>query len=352
MPHTSPVRLGIIGAGIIGTAHADAALAVSDMTVTAVADINTDSAQHLAARHNAASFVRHEELVDSGLVDAVIVATPHALHTESVLAAATAGIHVLVEKPMAISVADCDAMIAAANAAGVCLAVGHHQHYMPHISAARTVLANGEIGRPLAILDNRTAPYRRETRPAWFFSPELAGGGVLFNIGAHCIDRVLWLSGQNVSNVSATLLYRSGFDVDSDALVQLTFDGGATAQITITGDGTPARDDITVIGDAGVLTISGTDGVHLRRGTASTHICQPSDQHTLPLVLQLDMFAAAIRGNKPPHVSGEHGRAVVAAIRSAYDNGAKIDAVEHKSGDIDSTIDKPVLEASRLRGTG
>lgn len=314
------VRLGLIGAGIIGVAHGKAASSVPGVVITAVCDVDSDAARSIADEHGAAVFTDYRELIQHGLVDAVAISTPHSMHAKQVIDAANAGLHVLVEKPMATTTDDCDAMIQAARAAGVRLAVGHHQRYMQHMIVAGRIISSGELGTPLAIIDNRIAPYIRGRRPSWFFSRELAGGGVLFNIGAHCIDRVLWLSQQNVESVSARLLFRGDFEVESDAMVQLALDGGAVAQITVTGDGTPARDEVTVIGDAGVLTVSPVAGVISNRAGATETRYVPGGNGTSPLVTQMREFVRSIRENRPVLVDGAHGRAVVSAIRGAYES--------------------------------
>lgn len=315
-----PLRLGLIGAGSIGAAHANSARKVPGVTVGAVCDVNRDAANHVANDHRAAVFTDYRELLRSGLVNAVVISTPHSLHTEHVLASIAAGLHVLVEKPMAITTSDCDAMIKAAGEAGICLAVGHHQRYMHHMTVAERIITSGELGTPMAVLDNRTAPYIRGRRPNWFFSRELAGGGVLFNIGAHCIDRTLWLTRQRVESVSATLLYRGDFEVESDALVQLVLHNGTVAQITVTGEGTPSRDEIIIIGDAGVLTVSHAAGVLLHRGGVSETRYLADGTGTPSLVIQLREFARSVREDRPAVVDGAHGRAVVSAIQAAYES--------------------------------
>lgn len=322
------LRIGIIGAGSIGAAHARAAKQVAGVKVGAVCDIDREAAERVAADHRADVFTSHSELIEHAGVDAVVVNTPHSLHTDIVLAAARAGLHVLVEKPMATSVADCDAMMDACAEAKVCLVVGHLQRYLPHMAVAGDVIRRGEIGTALAIVDNRTVMYRRGQRPEWFFSPELAGGGVLFNIGAHSIDRAIWLTGQKVSSVTATMLYRGDFEVESDAIVRLDFDNGAVAHITVTDAGTPSRDEIMVIGETAALSVSGASGVILHRGGTDHVHYQPGTDGRAPLAVQLADFVRSVTAGTEPVVDGTHGRDVVATVLAAYESSRTGKAVQ------------------------
>ncbi|MEU0565681.1 Gfo/Idh/MocA family oxidoreductase, partial [Nonomuraea sp. NPDC005983] len=272
------LRLGLVGAGAVGRLHAEAALRVPGVRVTAVCDPNLDAARRVADGHGvdghgARVHAVHHDLIASGEVDAVVVNTPHALHTEIVRDAAAAGLHVLVEKPMATTLADADLMIAACAAAGVTLAVGHVQRFLPGKAAAMAALSAGEVGEPLLLSDRRGSDYRPAARPAWFLDPELSGGGVLINIGAHCVDRLVWLSGRRVERVDATV---NGSPIETDALVRLVLSGGLTAQLAVTGTGPPpAHDEITVVGERGTLSISSAAGTALHRDGVTTWLHRP-----------------------------------------------------------------------------
>lgn len=140
----SVVRLGLLGAGGVAALHAQAALSMPDeVRVEAVCDVDQARAAELAARSGARAYTDHLGMLDA--VDALIVCTPHALHLAPALDAAAAGVHVLMEKPMATSLADCDAMAEACARAGVVLFLGHIQHYLPITAKAYEVVASGEI---------------------------------------------------------------------------------------------------------------------------------------------------------------------------------------------------------------
>ena len=208
------MRLGLLGAGAVGELHADAAVHVPGVEVAAVCSVSIDEAARVAAAHRARPFTDYPEMFDQGGLDAVIISTPHAMHTQMVLDAAAAGLQVLVEKPMATTAADCDVMIDACRTAGVALAVGHIQHFMPDKTTAYAAIQQGDIGEPLMVHDYRSTDYRPGTRPAWFFDKAIAGGGAMMNIGSHCIDRSSWLVDSLPARVeTATTVSRFGVGV-------------------------------------------------------------------------------------------------------------------------------------------
>lgn len=141
------MRIGLIGAGAVADFHVAAARAIDGASITAVCDIDEKAAERAAATApRATAFTDYRAMYASGLIDGVVVNTPHALHLPMVTEAARAGLHVLVEKPMATTLEDCDAMMAACVEADVALAVGHIQHFMPDKLAARDLIETAELG--------------------------------------------------------------------------------------------------------------------------------------------------------------------------------------------------------------
>jgi predicted dehydrogenase len=316
----SPIRLGLIGAGSVGVLHAEAAAQTPAVRVTAVCDTDPQVARRVAARYGAQAFVDHRALLAAGIVDAVVVNTPHAMHTDIVCDAANNGLHVLVEKPMATQVADCERMIEACSRAGVRLVVGHIQHFLPDKVAARAAIDAGEIGDPVLATDTRSSDYRTAARPAWFFDPQVAGGGVLMNIGAHCVDRTLWLMGGHPRQVAASLVVPQGLAVETDALVRLDLAGGRTVHIEVTSTGTPpAHDRLRIVGERGALVASLHSGTVLRLDGRARVLHEPT-QRDIPAAFaaQLATFASCVAGEAEPAVDGSHGLQVVAVVLGAY----------------------------------
>lgn len=329
------MRIGLIGAGAVAPFHARAARLIPDVRLAAVCDLNRSAAERAAADSRAAVFTDYRMLLDSGEVDAVIVNTPHALHREMVTAAAESGLHVLVEKPLATTVADCDEMAQACATAGVTLVVGHIQHFLPDKMAIANVLASGDLGAVRMVHDYRSTDYRPGTRSAWFFSPAMAGGGALMNVGAHCLDRAVWLTGSPALRLSATAVSRYDVAVETDALVTLHH-ANSWSSISVLSDTPHPVDEVTVICERGMLVADPRRGAHLQRDGRTTTLSEASpDDIPDAFHRQLVDFVAAI-GGSPPAVRLAHGRHVVdlaiAAYRSAQDGGAKVELEPFSDG--------------------
>ncbi|NRQ36758.1 Gfo/Idh/MocA family oxidoreductase [Nonomuraea sp. NN258] len=322
----SVVRLGLVGAGVVARLHVQAALDLAaldlaaEVRVTAVYDPDQARAEALAEPAGGRAYPDHVSMLAD--VDALIVCTPHALHLTPAADAARAGVHVLMEKPMATTLADCDAMTAAC--ADVVLFVGHIQHYLPITRTAREVIASGAIGRPVAVVDRRATDYRPGHRPGWFFDPAVAGGGAVMNIGAHGIDRVTWLTGARPVSVSARL-ERRGTPVETEGVLNLELDGGLPATVSITSAALPPVDVIEVMGTEGTVRASRADGVWLATPDRAEQVLAPGDIDQEVAVAfrdQLADFAAAVRGERPPAIGAGVGRDVVATVLAAYASAA------------------------------
>lgn len=313
------MRLGLIGAGAVAELHADAAAALEGVSVGAVCDLDADLAAKVAAPHRARVFTDYRDLLTSGVADAVIISTPHSLHTAMVADAAAAGLHVLVEKPMATTVRDCLAMTEACQRAGVSLAVGHIQHFLPDKVAARRSILEGEIGEVMLVHDYRSTDYRPGTRPAWFFRPEIAGGGALMNIGAHMVDRSAWLAGALPEQVTAVLAHRFGVGVETDAALRLRLASGVTATLTLMSTTPHTVDEVLVVGSRGTVVADPRRGTYMRAGSGSRMLYDvvPS---AIPdaFTAQLDEFVRHVRDGVELSVSVELSVTVIATVLACY----------------------------------
>ena len=311
------MRIGLIGAGAVAPFHARAADRIPGVALTAVCDLNRAAAARVATEDGAAVYTDHRALMDSGDVDAVIVNTPHALHKQMVLDAAERGLHVLAEKPLATTLADCDAMVQACRGAGVTLAVGHIQHFLPDKRAVAAVVASGELGSVRLVHDYRSTDYRPGTRSPWFFSPAMAGGGALMNVGAHCLDRTVWLTGTPAWTVSATTVARFDVAVETDALLSLRH-ADTTSSVSVLSDVPHPVDEVSVVCERGVLVADPRRGAFLRRDGRTRTLSEPGpDDIPDAFRRQLTDFVDTVSG-KPPAVSLAHSRHVVELVLAAY----------------------------------
>ncbi|MGC0273318.1 Gfo/Idh/MocA family protein [Pseudactinotalea sp. Z1739] len=315
------MKLGLLGAGAVGAVHAQAAAELPTVNVAAVCSRSVSEAEAVAEPHGARVYSDYREMFDSDL-DAVVISTPHSLHTHMVLDAAAAGLQVLLEKPMATTVADCDLMIEACEAAGVALAVGHIQHFLPEKVAAYDAVRSGRIGVPRLVHDLRSTDYRPGTRPEWFFDRKMAGGGAVMNIGSHCIDRSSWLAGALVERVeAASTVSRFGVGVETDATALLTMANGLRASITVTSTPPRLMDEVTVVGDEGTIVADSRRGTVVRVGDTE-HVLHERSEGDIPTAFrnQLASFVEFVDHGAPFPVSTSLSRTVVAAVHAIYES--------------------------------
>lgn len=228
------IKLGIAG---LGRAFAIMLPALSDprIEVVAGADPRAEARERFARDFGARAFATVEEMCSDREVEAVYISTPHQFHVENVAACAKAGKHVLVEKPMALTLADCQAMTAAAKAAGVVMVVGHSHSFDAPILKAREIIAGGGVGTLRMI----TAAYYTD----FLYRPRRAeeldtsrGGGVLYNQAPHQVDIVRLLGGGLVRSVRANAgAWDASRHTEGAYQALLTFEGGATASLTYSG---------------------------------------------------------------------------------------------------------------------
>ncbi|AIJ26227.1 MULTISPECIES: Gfo/Idh/MocA family protein [Amycolatopsis] len=252
------VRVGIVGAGIMGRAHAAALSDHPAAVVTAISSRTKESAQALAKTYHARSHPDHESLVADPEVDLVVVATPDHLHADVVVAAAEAGKHVLVEKPFTTSTVDADRALAAVRRAGVLGMTLFNHRWVPAYAQAQQRIAAGDLGKPVLAyarkndtihVPTKMIPWAAETTPAWFLS-------------SHDIDLVSWLFDDVAVEVYANAVHGKlrelGVDTPDAVQAQVRYRGGAVATFEacwIYPDTFPTMTDsfVEVIGEQAVV---------------------------------------------------------------------------------------------------
>lgn len=231
------VRVGILGAGQAGERHAVGFSADPRATVVAVADLDVTAASRVAREVGAEATSTAEELVARG-IDVLVVALPHHLHVEPTRLAARHGIHVLMEKPIATTVDDADAIVDACGSAGVILSVGFVHRYREEVVRAKSWLKQAGS---LQVARESMASQRTIHHPAWL-TRRRTGGGVLFYGAIHGIDRLRWFLGSDVTEVTArTHRYAPDTEVEDGVAALLRFRDGATATLTANAPLYPAQ---------------------------------------------------------------------------------------------------------------
>ena len=229
-----PLGVGVVGCGYIANAaHLPYLSKMPEVSVVAVADTDATKREETRARFGVprAYATTRDLLADAG-VDAVFVCLPTSLHAEVALAAIAAGKHVFCEKPMARDSAECQAMLDAAERAGVRLMVGHYLRFLPNHQQAVRLLREGKIGEPLLLEAHAEMPLP-DAPAGHFYFQEKEGGGVLFDYGSHLIDLLLWLAAParpvTVQGQTARL---GPHEVETVASASIAFDNGVVGRVT------------------------------------------------------------------------------------------------------------------------
>jgi predicted dehydrogenase len=322
------VRCAIIGSGFAGSTYAEAIRYAADADLVAIA--GGHQAPELAARHGIAAVSDVDALLDSADVDAVLIASPNPFHCPQALRAAASGKHVLVEKPMAMSVADGQRMLEACRKAGVVLMVGHHHRFRRNPLAVKLLLERGRIGRVDMVAMVQTEP----DQTTWLTKPE--NGGYLLGSGIHGLDLLRWWLG-DVSRVAALTGQYRGERVENGSLLLLDFVSGTHASFqdsVIPGSVPPSgsgvvRFDAVLTGAQGVLyaDMYGEVRVSTPGGWEVQTMLPRWDGHYAFLRMeayasQAREFVAAIKEHRSPQVAPEDGLAALAIVEAAHQAAA------------------------------
>ena len=306
-----PIRVAVIGAGYMGERHARIYAGLPDVELVAVCDVREGAARDLAARTGASAYSDFGALLRRDDLDAVSVCTPDGLHREPSELAMLGGRHVLVEKPIATTLADAGAMVEAAARAGVVLLVGHCLRFDPRYDQARQAVERGELGAIQTIYTRRANTVAAQDRLGGRCSLPLF-------LGVHDYDVMRWLVGSEVERVTAEskwgFLQGQGFPVEDANCALLRFAGGALgiAELTwILPRGFPAAGDhrLDLVGVMGSLSIA-TLETGLRRADGQRAV--QVDTASAPSVqghpggmfyFQLRHFVDCVRGRAMPGVT-------------------------------------------------
>ncbi len=225
------LRLGVIGLGGASKQMMPSLASHPHVRITAAADLRKEAREAFAAEFNARPFASGEELCASDEVDAVYIATPHQWHKENAVVAARHGKHMIVEKPMALSLAECDEMIEAANRHGVYMVIGHTHSFDPPILKMREIIRSGRIGQLAMINSMSYSNYLYRPRRPEELNTDL-GGGIVYNQIPHQVDVVRWLAGGLVKSVrSMTWALDPQRPTEGSHASFLQFESGAVAVV-------------------------------------------------------------------------------------------------------------------------
>jgi predicted dehydrogenase len=284
----------------------------------------------------------YEEMLARPDVDAVLIATPHSLHRDQVVQAAEQGKHVLVEKPMSTSVADCTTMIDACRAAGVMLEVIQTLRFRGVFVRAKKLIDEGRLGEIWMIRGQSLRQDYIVDTASWAALPE--NGGAVLDMGVHNFDIMRFLTGANVKRVFSNITtYGDSPAPGMSAMTQLTFDNGVSAQQWTSFEFhakrmTDSQHRYVVCGEKGVLDMDGygklifssPEGEELVwEQPAIDFMNRPMEPSRLEAFYsQIQAFVDDILDGRPATVSGEDGRAAVAVVEAAMESARTGKSVE------------------------
>jgi len=328
------VRVGIIGCGMITQrSHAPRFAQIPNVALTALCDTNRERMAGVRDSHapQAELFSDYRELVQSGLVDAVSIASPVFLHCPMTVAALEAGCHVLCEKPMGMSQAQTGEMVVAARQAGKVLQINLSRRYDPFYQTVARMLEEGCVGQVRhirAIRVHTTAPDEGWSPGASWFVTRAQGGGIVGDIGVHVGDMMQWYGGAIQSVSALTCTRRAGIDVVDNATALFGFTSGATGVLELSWTSPINTMSFEVHGSEGVLA-AGPPGAPIKvtRRDGEPIALGPDDLDP-PGHSSFECFARAIAGVAPTPVPGEIGHAIQgvldAIIKSGEQGGAPV----------------------------
>ena len=346
------IKIGILGCGKIAQVrHIPEYADNKDAQIVGFYDINLERAKALAETYGGTAYETAEELLANPEIDAVSICTANFSHAELTIAALKAGKHVLCEKPMATTLADCEAMVEAANKNGKHLMIGHNQRLAKAHSTARKLIVDGLIGD---IVTFRTTfghggPETWSVDPGkntWFFDKSRAAMGAMADLGIHKTDLIQFLTGQRVVRTTArvtTLDKRDAsgslISVDDNAICIYEMSGGAFGTMTASWTHYGAEDNSTVLyGTKGIMRIYDDPAISIKvilndgsKISYDVEAIQTNDNQTKSGVI--DQWVECLVNGQPPEISGESAlaamRAVFASIESS-ETGKSVEIPENR----------------------
>ena len=305
-------KIAIVGAGIIGKTHSETIYKNSECILVAVADIDELKAKEIAQLHGAECYTDYKKMAEEVEMDAVILNLPHFLHCEATIYFLEKGIDVLVEKPMANTVEECDRMIEAAKKSGAKLAVGHVQKYYPALRVVKEMISNETYGKLCMINDKRNSNYITPSRPKWFLKQELAGGGICMNYGAHVFDKLLYTTGRSVEKIHSVRSNPvSNDDVDANLQMLIEFSGGVSAVVTLCGSNVPNEWETSYHFTDGTVKVVGS---RLYVPEDGKFVEYDLRKDVSLLGEQLEEFIKFLKGEESEIVTPEYGREIIKYI--------------------------------------
>lgn len=324
--------VGVIGAGRIARGcHLPALSKLTNVELISVTDIDEKLAKAMALKFKAKKhYTSIEETFKDTEIDGVIICLPHNLHCQTVLDAAKQRKHILVEKPMALTLNEADRMVEAAKDNNVTLMAGHVYRFTHSYIKAKELLETGVIGKPIHAVCERYL-HVKEAPTGWWRSKEICGDLVVTLNGPHHIDIALWLLASKAKSVYAqTLRHNPNWEGEDEATIQIRLVNESLATVLLSFNSYRAINRTFIIGSNGTMTVEEFSqlGESVSQVSVNGEIQNIGSPVMDRFTLQMKEFVdAAILGKKPP-VTPEDARETVRVMESAL-RSASTNSVVH-----------------------
>ncbi len=339
------LRFGLIGCGRVAPRHAESIDELPDTTLVAVADIRASRAGHFARQYHAAAYTDYRRLLELRDIDVINICTPSGLHAQMAIEAMRAGKHVIVEKPMALSLADADAMRQTAEETGQKLCIVLQNRYNPPMLELRQVVDSGRLGRLL--LGSATVRWYRTQE---YYEDEWHGtwamdGGALMNQSIHHIDALQWMMGAPASIFAYTATLAHRMEAEDTGVAVVRFQSGALGTIegsTITYPEN-LEGSVAVFGERGSLKVGGValsrksiwkiggELEHERERLTRDQVDPATIYGTSHRAVIEDMIEA-ITSDRQPKTDGREARKSVAMVLAIYESARSGQPVDMTDG--------------------
>jgi predicted dehydrogenase len=312
------MRIGVVGLGTIGETHL-AALRQLGVDEILGAD-PSPTARERAQVYTARCFADYREMISTAALDGVVIATPPRTHREIVVFALASGIGVLCEKPLAVTLDDCEVMAAAVASARVVFQAGFCHRFQPQVRALKRLIDTGAIGQPVLVNISFIHGLIEQGRQ-WITDLEQAGGGVLFDSGSHAIDLFRYLIGDIHDVRGLTAALEAGAEPPSveDASIVCLRSGGVLGTVSLAWKTPPWQGLVEVVGTLGRARVEYDEervSLRIRVGDASWRSLRTPLESRF--VAQMRHFLAGVQGDEAPQASVRDGLEATRAILQVY----------------------------------
>lgn len=313
----APLRVAVIGVGEMGRNHARVFSEMPEVNLVAVADLNMAAARAAARFKGVEAYDDFDRMLDEARPEAVTIAVPTSLHAEVAAKVIERGIHVMLEKPIALTVEQARQIIQHAVAHGSRLAVGHVERFNPAVRALKKLLQSGQLGRTFQVCTRRQGPYPARIRDV----------GVTIDLAVHDLDIIRFITGAEVSSLYATTSSAIGSTFEDNVHGMLHLTNGAIASVTANWITPTKIRELSVIGESGMFRVdyltqdlffyendhrpaqaTDWDTMVVMRGVREGRMIRHMVVKKEPLRAELEAFVALARGEASDAVSAADGR--------------------------------------------